>query len=459
MEVVFRWKYDGDEIFLVGDWMEKRSIFPGEKYGVRIVNGVARVKVPLGDHLYKFIVDGRPCYDLEKPVRASEDGSGSVNNFIHIPENEASVMSLNVRVPKGGVATEHDWNSRSLLIVELIKKHRPAIVCLQECFEIQVSAICQRTKCFVSVDSFIQERHRFSSSQSRKSSSSIISSTSSSSSSSVPTSSLMYSLTSSASSSFSLSSMRHSMSIHDITQSLPSHKVTKEEIAAFLKKGFCSIIWDKEQAYPVDAGEIWLSETPDIPLTKFPEATSGRKASWAVLRMNFNHGVTLFVCSVHLDFASASLRMLQIDVLLKKIDELNARYDYAFPIILCGDFCEGKSTLNGVYTRLKENGFEDLWRASPIRNDNGCLSNTYHGFFPHTSKTPSGTSLAVSSDMGYYDWILAKQSKYSRGNFPTVVCTPTHSDIITDCEEDDFVVKYPSDHFPVSSSILFAIEK
>lgn len=446
MEVVFRWKYDGDEIFLVGDWMEKKPMFPGEKYGVRIVNGVARVMVPLGDHLYKFMVDGRPCYDLEKPVRASEDGSGSVSNFIHIPENEASVMTLNVRVPKGGVATEHDWNSRSLLIIDLIKKYRPAIICLQECFEVQVSAICQRTKCYVSVDSFIQERRRFSTSRLHKSTaaSSLMSSSSSS---------------LSSSSSFFVSSMRHSMAAHDIYGSIPSRDVPKEEIAAFLKKGFCSIIWDKEQAYPVDAGEIWLSETPDIPLTKFPEATSGRKASWAVLRMNFNHGVTLFVCSVHLDFASASLRMLQIDVVLRKIDELNARYDYAFPIILCGDFCEGKSTLNGVYTRLKENGFEDLWRASPVRNDNGCLSNTYHGFFPHTSKTPSGTSLAVSSDMGYYDWILAKQSKYGRSSFPTVVCTPTHSDIITDCEEDDFVVKYPSDHFPVSSSILFAIEK
>lgn len=452
-EVIFRWKYDGDEIFLVGDWMGKKALHHGENHGVRIVNGVAKVMVPFGDHLYKFIVDGRPCYDLEKPVRTAEDGSGNVNNFIHVPENEASIMSLNVRVPKGGVATEHDWNSRSLLIIELIKKYRPAFICLQECFEVQVSAICQRTKCYVSADSFIQERRRFSTSHSYKTSSL------SSSSRSAP-SSMLYSLSNSShSSAFLSSSMRHSTLIHDISKTISSRDVTKEEIAAFLKKGFCSIIWDKEQAYPVDAGEIWLSETPDIPLTKFPDATTGRKASWAVLRMNFNHGVTLFVCSVHLDFASAPLRMLQIDVILRKIDELNARYDYAFPIILCGDFSEGKSTLNGVYTRLKEYGFEDLWRTSPVRNDNGCLSNTYHGFFPHTSKTPSGTSLAVSSDMGYYDWILVKQSKYGRGNFPTIVCTPTHSDIITDREEDDFVVKYPSDHFPVSSSVLFAIEK
>ena len=77
MEVVFRWKYDGDEIFLVGDWMEKRSIFPGEKYGVRIVNGVARVKVPLGDHLYKFIVDGRPCYDLESLSELPKTAAGA----------------------------------------------------------------------------------------------------------------------------------------------------------------------------------------------------------------------------------------------------------------------------------------------------------------------------------------------------------------------------------------------
>ena len=439
MDVLFRWKYDGEEIYLVGDWMKEGLAYSSSSHhpGVRIVNGAVKVKVPLGDHLYKFIVDGRLCYDLEKPVRAAEDGNGSVSNFIHVPENEAAVMTLNVRVPKGGVATEHDWNSRSLLIVELIKKHRPAIICLQECFEIQVSAICQRTKCYVSADSFIQERHRFSSVRGSSSSSS-------SSSSSI------------ASPTRSAAAVKYSSSARPTVVTNP---ITKEDIAAFLKKGFCSIIWDKEQAYPVDAGEIWLSETPDIPLTKFPGATSGRKACWAVLRMKFNHGVTLFVCSVHLDVSSDERRMLQVDVLLRKIDELNARYDYAFPIVLGGDFCEGKSTVNGVYTRLKENGFEDLWRASPVRNDNGCLSNTYHGFFPHTSKTPSGTSLAVSSDMGYYDWILVKQTKYARASFPTVACTPTHSDVITDSEVEDSVVKYPSDHFPVSSSILFAIEK
>ena len=80
------------------------------------------------------------------------------------------------------------------------------------------------------------------------------------------------------------------------------------------------------------AGDIWLSETPNIPGSKSFGSSFPRLATYIEANLK-NIGITL-VINVHLDHMEESTRVEQIKVLAKQIEPLKANKK----IILMGDF-------------------------------------------------------------------------------------------------------------------------
>jgi len=81
--VRFIWPYEGSSVRLAAPWNKwqgERMTFDGSVW-------MKDVKLGEGVYQYKFIVDGRWCYDILK--KNSEDSDGNINNVIEVgPQNK-----------------------------------------------------------------------------------------------------------------------------------------------------------------------------------------------------------------------------------------------------------------------------------------------------------------------------------------------------------------------------------
>ena len=127
------WPYGGHEVFVVGSWSGWRE---REQLGA---DGRVRLQLPRGFHTYKFVVDGRWCYDVLKP-RATDD-CGNVNNVLCVPRGEAAVETLPLACGRARAAL---WAAQREACVRALAKRRPAVVCTQRGLRDQLAYLCQR---------------------------------------------------------------------------------------------------------------------------------------------------------------------------------------------------------------------------------------------------------------------------------------------------------------------------
>ncbi|KAH0486657.1 MAG: hypothetical protein KVP17_002998 [Porospora cf. gigantea B] len=80
---VFNWNHGGHEVFVTGSFNDWST---SEKVKLTKMGGAftAVEELPMGRHLYKFIVDGAWRYDPQLPL--AEDGNGNVNNVIDLED-------------------------------------------------------------------------------------------------------------------------------------------------------------------------------------------------------------------------------------------------------------------------------------------------------------------------------------------------------------------------------------
>ena len=80
---VFNWNHGGHEVFVTGSFNDWST---SEKVKLTKMGGAftAVEELPMGRHLYKFIVDGAWKYDPQLPL--AEDGNGNVNNVIDLED-------------------------------------------------------------------------------------------------------------------------------------------------------------------------------------------------------------------------------------------------------------------------------------------------------------------------------------------------------------------------------------
>ena len=181
--------------------------------------------------------------------------------------------------------------------------------------------------------------------------------------------------------------------------------------------------WDDYCQYPtlyfleshfalLESREFWLSETPEVHMSKSWDSAFPRMMSYAFLKMR-QSGRQLWVSVTHLDHISERAR----------IEGTRMIRDWAFarsaPTLLLGDFndCPGSEVHRTLNKPLGP--FTDSWQA--LRKPEDHKSYTHHGFTGIPAK-------------GRIDWILTTQE-----------FSVLDSAVVRDHQAG----RYPSDHFPL----------
>ncbi len=185
----------------------------------------------------------------------------------------------------------------------------------------------------------------------------------------------------------------------------------------------CAIYYRGSRFRRVGGGHFWFSEQPDVPGSTAWNTAFPRMVTWLRLR-DKTDGKTFVIANTHFDHRSKMARLNSGKLLREKLAELAEDG----PVVVIGDFnCDEDSKPYAALMGLDEGGTPwliDAYRAvHPERSDQEA---TYHGFRGGTE----GSRI---------DWVL-----HSPG-FQTLTAgiDTTHEGL-----------KYPSDHFPVTATLL-----
>jgi endonuclease/exonuclease/phosphatase family metal-dependent hydrolase len=182
----------------------------------------------------------------------------------------------------------------------------------------------------------------------------------------------------------------------------------------------CGILYRTSRFEKLDAGQFWLSETPDVPGSKSWESSLPRVVTWVELRDQTRPGRTLVFFNTHFDHRGSDARRESAQLLRRRLGERGP--DAAW--IVTGDFnCAEASPPYEMLVGAGDGGLTvvDSYRAvHPRRADDEGTFSAFRG-------NRSG---------GRIDWILHSP------RFDTV------SAAIDRSHEDG---RYPSDHYPVTA--------
>lgn len=202
-----------------------------------------------------------------------------------------------------------------------------------------------------------------------------------------------------------------------ITEGMPEYSFVGRGRDKDETDGEYSPVFYKTEKYDlVNSGTFWFSDTPDKPSTSWGTLYR-RICSWAVLR-DRETGFEFGVFNSHWDHISVASREKSALLLAEKTEE----YAPDMPVIITGDFNCKTNTV--AYSSLIESGFLDSMYVAPDTMDIG----TYHGY---TKKTTEGV-LPI-------DHILFKDGYGYADSYRTIT--------------DKYDGIYPSDHFPIVSSL------
>lgn len=188
--------------------------------------------------------------------------------------------------------------------------------------------------------------------------------------------------------------------------------------------------WIEDRMYPtifvkkdrfdiLTSGDIWLSETPEVPATKSFGSAFPRLCTWAKVRDKDNQK-ELFIVDVHLDHLKTETRQEQIKVLITEVQKVNTE---SLPMFLLGDFNEAPQ--DEVRRILVDSSLElvDPWFMFRKKEEP-----SHHNFKGHRE------------DGARIDWIL---------------CSPELTPLEIELYKENDQGIYPSDHFPVFASFKF----
>ena len=185
--------------------------------------------------------------------------------------------------------------------------------------------------------------------------------------------------------------------------------------------------WIDERMYPClfvnsqtisveRSGDIWLSQTPDIPGSKSFDSAFPRLCTWAEVTMKATN-MKLMIVNTHLDHILSSTRSNQVQVLIDQIKKISNR-----PLMIVGDFNESP------LTEIKKNLINAFGLKDPWDEKNYPEETSHHSF--------NGVE-ATNGDR--IDWILMPE------NFE---CESLLMD------KRSFENIYPSDHYPMLATVI-----
>lgn len=181
------------------------------------------------------------------------------------------------------------------------------------------------------------------------------------------------------------------------------------------------ILYSAKRFEKLDAGGFWLSDTPEVALSKYDDAYMARHVNWLLLR-DKKTGKKLRILNTHLEHKFGSARVKQIAVLLAFADKLPPDT----PVVITGDFNTGMDS--PTVRMVLEHGWLDSYSAIHGPDDPGGTAHRFLG------------EKFINSPEG-------KKRRKIDFIFHNKLLKPTSSEIIKDSRGG----KYPSDHYFVSA--------
>ena len=176
------------------------------------------------------------------------------------------------------------------------------------------------------------------------------------------------------------------------------------------------IFFDRRRLLLIECGDLWFSETPEIPGSSDWGIPRPRMVTWGKLRATSGHEILIMNTHLPSGRNADEARRQSTQVLLRKIQELPQH----LPLFLTGDF---NAPEGGEVYRMLTETLADAWITA---NERVGPEGTFHGFgkFKGTRRL---------------DWILHRNAGQTL-TAETVAHTANGL--------------YPSDHYPVCATFL-----
>lgn len=189
---------------------------------------------------------------------------------------------------------------------------------------------------------------------------------------------------------------------------------------------YCAVFVDTDIAVVEDSGTFWLSETPNVPGSRFAHDNLPRIATWVRMQVQ---GTPLLYVNTHLTYIEDDIPA-QMAVLVQELQKL---IDPSIETIITGDFNIGRH--REPIASLRALGFEDAWS---IATSSSGPSFT----FPDWDLWDDARIQSVV-DENRIDWVCIRPADGESTPPVRVETVHTHR-----------VEPVPSDHFPVVVSSI-----
>lgn len=191
----------------------------------------------------------------------------------------------------------------------------------------------------------------------------------------------------------------------------------------------------------IDAGDFWLSETPDVPGSKGWDAALPRVCSWAQFR-HIPSGREFMFFNLHMDHIGKQARIESADLIKQKIVELGR----GLPAFVTGDF-NVDQTHQSYATFTSDGGLRDSYTAAEfVYAPNGTF-NSYRtdGF---TTSRIDHIFVTPEIEVQKYGVLTDTYRTPEDAASFNPEAAPEEIEMLT------YVPRTPSDHFPVLVRVI-----
>lgn len=165
---------------------------------------------------------------------------------------------------------------------------------------------------------------------------------------------------------------------------------------------YSNIVYRADKFNIIEAGQFWLSTTPEVEGSRYSEADKWpRISTWAKFQAKDNPRTVFYYFNTHFSL-DASIRAQSSQLMLNKIAEIVPSSD--IPVFIGGDLNAPET--EAAYTILEQSAFNDMWtqaghslvNASTVSNYNGNTSGHHIDWIFHR-----GASAIQSIEINYYN--------------------------------------------------------
>lgn len=194
------------------------------------------------------------------------------------------------------------------------------------------------------------------------------------------------------------------------------------------KGEYCGIFYRRDRFARSDQGNFWLNEKPDQPGTKFPQTCCARLASWIVLQDKQDNNREFLLLNTHWDHQIQEARLFSAQLIRQRLKTLASDRPY----LVVGDLNvqSDNRAFQLLVTATPDNQLEMLDCYREVHSQPEKNEGTFHGFRGNNN----GPRI---------DYILHSQAFQTKS-----------ADIVRTHEQQ----RYPSDHFPVTATLVLARE-